>query len=66
MKLNIFNAENSRSIATGTITLRIGRKSGLFSFSKAASIMIGVSVGDRIVIVQDEDSPVDFFCSQNR
>ncbi len=61
MKLKIYNTENSKGTNTGKPTVRINKKSGLFSLSKAASELIGIVAGDKIVFVQDEDSPADWF-----
>lgn len=61
MKLKVYNQQNSKNSITGKPTVRIHRPSGIMSFSKAACQLIGVASGDKIVIVQDEDEPADFF-----
>lgn len=61
MKFNIYNSENSKSVFSGKAMIRIGRKAGLFTFSKMAGERIGLTEGDRVVIVQDADSPDNFY-----
>ncbi len=61
MKLRTFNQTNSKSHTTGILTVRVSEKTGLFSFSKAASELLGLMDGDGILVSQDEDSPAAFF-----
>ena len=62
MKFKIYNAENSKSATVGgNSTIRVQRNSGLISFSKKASENIGITQGDRIVVVQDEENPENFY-----
>ena len=61
MKFKIYNSENSKSATAGNSTIRIQRKSGLISFSKKASENIGITKDDRIIIVQDEENPENFY-----
>ena len=61
MKFNVYNSENSKSVFSGKSMIRISRKAGLFTFSKTAGERIGLVEGDRVVIVQDTDSPDNFY-----
>lgn len=61
MKFNIYNSENSKNAFTGKSMIRISRKAGLFTFSKTAGERIGLKEGDRVIIVQDADSPDNFY-----
>lgn len=61
MKFNVYNSENSKSIFSGKSMIRISRKAGLFTFSKTAGERIGLVNGDRVVIVQDSESPDNFY-----
>lgn len=61
MKLKVFNQTNSKHSVTGRPTLRIHKRGGLLTFSKAAAELMDVKSGDKIVIVQDEESPENFY-----
>jgi hypothetical protein len=61
MKLKVFNAANSKSFVQGKSLLRINKRGGLLTFSGAATTVMGVKHGDKIVVVQDEESPENFY-----
>ena len=61
MKLKKFNTTNAsgRTISTDP-RIRINTK-GIFSLNDYAARELGLSAGDRISLVQDEDSKADWF-----
>lgn len=61
MKLKIYNQQNSKISLPSKPTVRVHCPSGIISLSKAACHLIGLRNGDKLIIVQDEDSPEDFF-----
>lgn len=61
MKLKIYNSENSKNTHSGKATIRIARKSGLFSLSKTAGEKMGLVRNDRVIIVEDEENPGNFY-----
>jgi len=61
MKLKVYSAENSMNVITGKAMIRINRKAGLFTFSKAAKEMIDLKLNDKVLIAQDEENPTDFY-----
>lgn len=65
MQLNEFTPTNCPSIGrTGEPRLTIN-KAGAVSISKSAAEHIGLCVGDKIVVVQDNDSPQDWYIISN-
>ena len=65
MKFKVYNQANTKSTVRGTSILRVSEKAGLFTFSKAAGIVIGMQENDKICIMQDEDCPEDFYVTKN-
>jgi hypothetical protein len=67
MKLTEFNASNSSAVRPERPpVIRVNKRAGLISLSKAAVELLGVSVGNGVVFLQDEDSPRDWFiCKSN-
>ncbi|HEY5591548.1 MAG TPA: hypothetical protein VIK55_11085 [Paludibacter sp.] len=61
MKLKEFNTSNSKMALPGEPTLRINSKAGLLGFSKAASVILGLTDQTKIIFVQDEDNPTDWY-----
>lgn len=64
MKLKEFNVENTIPIRGGDQskpTIGINTKTGLFTFSLAATTLIGLGNGDQIVCHQDEDEQESWY-----
>ena len=61
MKFKVYNQTNSRNSVQGKSTLRINERTGLFTFSKAAGEIMEVQDRGRITILQNEESPEDFY-----
>lgn len=60
MKLKSFTREDCQFLGTGIPTVRVS-KSGTFSFSKLAAVDLGLKVGNKIEILQDQDRPADWY-----
>jgi hypothetical protein len=65
MKIKIYNTTNSENVMPGRRSLRIKERSGLFSFSKVGSEVIGIAPKDRVVFLQDTDKPEDFYVAKD-
>lgn len=61
MRLKIYDKTNSSVSDRRKATIRIQKAAGILTLSKAACASIGIASGDKVVIVQDEDSPKDFY-----
>lgn len=63
MKLKEFNPENSVSVKGVILTPAVGinSRSGIFNFNKPACELIGVKNADRLLILQDEDDPENWY-----
>lgn len=61
MKLEIYNVANSKSFVQGKSLLRINKRGGLLTFSGTAAQVMGVEHGDKIIVVQDEEAPENFY-----
>jgi hypothetical protein len=61
MKIKIYNTLNSKNIILGKNTLRVNERGGLFSFSKITAETIGIVPKDRILFIQNEEKPEDFY-----
>lgn len=61
MRLKVYNEANSKSVTIGKRTIRFNRKAGLISLSKAATETIGLKGGDKVVIINDEERPNDWY-----
>lgn len=64
MKLKVFNEKNSHRKGVQPANLRIHKK-GTCTLNVTAVRKLGLKAGDRISIVQDEDSPVDWYLLKN-
>ena len=60
MKLQKFDASNSKSVRTGEPTINFNMAGGI-CFSKTFCQKIGLKKGDKVSIVQDEDQPEDWY-----
>jgi bifunctional DNA-binding transcriptional regulator/antitoxin component of YhaV-PrlF toxin-antitoxin module len=59
MKLKTFNTlMSARNLRTAKVTVS---KTGLISLNAAAAETVGLKPGDKLEIVQDEDSPKDWY-----
>jgi len=61
MKLKEFNTSNSKTATPGEPTIRLNSKAGLFGISKAAAELLSLNDTSKIVIVQDEENPTDWY-----
>lgn len=61
MKFKEFNSSNSTMLAPGEATIRINSKAGILSFSKEASKMLQFNSTTKVVMLQDEDIPTDWY-----
>jgi hypothetical protein len=65
MKLKTFDLSNTKTIVTKEPVIRISKSAGLISLNASAAAAIGLAAGDRIVFVQDEDSPRDWYIKKS-
>ncbi|MDR2913457.1 MAG: hypothetical protein LBV74_01245 [Tannerella sp.] len=61
MKLKTFDLSNSKTVVLKEPTIRISRSAGLISFNKSVTELLAINNGQKIVFVQDEESPRDWF-----
>lgn len=62
MKLKEFNPENSGIVRAGlSPRIRVNKKSGLFGINASGCSLMELGNEDFIVIVQDEESPTDWY-----
>jgi hypothetical protein len=61
MKFKEFNSSNSTMLAPGEATIRINSKAGILSFSKEASRILQFNSTTKVVMLQDEDLPSDWY-----
>lgn len=55
MELTIFNARTTKTIPTRSPKINIA-KTGLFTLTKAASLLLNIKEGDRLSIAKDADA----------
>ncbi|MDM1048038.1 hypothetical protein [Sphingobacterium hotanense] len=63
MKLKEYNKTNSGAGKASVAMVTMGAK-GLLSFNLAACLTANLSPGDRIILLQDEDRPKDWYLSK--
>ena len=62
MKLNVFNKENAKCVRdSGSPSVRIGVKTGLFTFNSAFAERLNLKIGDALIICQDDDRKKDWY-----
>ena len=65
MKLREFNTDNSKVVIPKEPVLRVSRSAGLITLNASAADMLGVLNGGRVIFLQDEDSPEDWFIKKS-
>jgi hypothetical protein len=66
MKIKIYNKTNSQLVREGQATVRMNTKTGMISFSKAACANIGLEDKSKVIFIQDEESPKDWFVATTK
>ena len=67
MKLNEFNVSNSRYFANKKDPrVRFNKKAGLISFSIGAEKLLDFKKGDKVIILQDEENPEDWYINKTQ
>jgi len=67
MKLKEFNVSNSRYFANKKDPrVRFNKKAGLISFSIAAIKLLDLKKEDRVIILQDEENPEDWYINKTQ
>ncbi|HBL74273.1 MAG: hypothetical protein A2W90_18135 [Bacteroidetes bacterium GWF2_42_66] len=61
MNLKEYNAANSQVIRHGAVSIRVNAKTGVISLSSATVKILGLEAGNGIAIINDEDSPKDWY-----
>ena len=59
MKLKIFTPSNTPDLTKGAASINITQK-GIITFTKPAVELLGLKVGDKVALAQDEASPKDW------
>ena len=65
MKLREFNMDNSKVVTPKEPALRVSRSAGLITFNREAADALGVLTGGKIIFLQDEESPEDWFIKKS-
>jgi hypothetical protein len=66
MKIKVFNRTNSQLVREGQVTIRMNTKTGMISFSKATCMNIGLKDNSKVLFIQDEDNPKDWYITPTK
>jgi len=65
MKLKTFDLSKAKTTIQKEALIRVSRSAGLISFSASVMDKLKLSEGTKIVFVQDEESPIDWYIKKS-